>query len=87
VAAVDSAVIQPALALAWPDFEDAVTAPAAGCNLIVTRDPTGFPPSPVTALADRPVRAARLDGPRIPLAALIMKEPDQSLLSFTAVCR
>jgi predicted nucleic acid-binding protein len=53
VAAVDSAVVQQALALAWPDFEDAVTAAAAaaaGCDLIVTRDPAGFAHSPVTAL-------------------------------------
>jgi predicted nucleic acid-binding protein len=50
VAPVDSKVIQSALALAWPDFEDAVTAAAAaeaGCDLIVTRDPAGFPHSPV----------------------------------------
>jgi predicted nucleic acid-binding protein len=53
VAAVDSGVIQHALALAWPDFEDAVTAAAAataGCHLIVTRDPAGFAHSRVTAL-------------------------------------
>jgi len=53
VAPVDSKVIQNAIALAWPDFEDAVTAAAAaqaGCDLIVTRDPRGFPHSPVTVL-------------------------------------
>jgi len=53
VAPVDSRVIQAALALAWPDFEDAVTAAAAaeaGCDLIVTRDPTGFPHSPVAVV-------------------------------------
>jgi len=53
VAPVDSKVLQNAIALAWPDFEDAVTAAAAaqaGCDLIVTRDPRGFPHSPVTAL-------------------------------------
>ena len=53
VAPVDSKVIQNAIALAWPDFEDAVTAAAAaqaGCDLIVTRDPRGFPRSPVTVL-------------------------------------
>lgn len=50
VAAVDQAVLQRALALAWPDFEDAVcaaSAEAAGCDLIVTRDPAGFKGSPV----------------------------------------
>ncbi len=64
VAAVDSAVIQQALTLAWPDFEDAVTAAvaaAAGCNLIVTRDPAGLPHSPVTALT--PEAAAAVLGP------------------------
>lgn len=50
VASVDQTVLQRALALAWPDFEDAVcaaAAEAAGCNLIVTRDPAGFKGSPV----------------------------------------
>jgi predicted nucleic acid-binding protein len=50
VAAVDAAVIQDALALAEPDFEDAVTSSAAnyaGCDAIVTRDPRGFRQSPV----------------------------------------
>jgi len=45
VAAVDKSVIQEALALPSPDFEDSVTAAAArlaGCDLIVTRDPKGF---------------------------------------------
>jgi len=53
VAAVDEAVLQRALALAWPDFEDAVCAAAAeasGCDLIVTRDPDGFKGSPVPPL-------------------------------------
>jgi hypothetical protein len=39
-----------ALGLGWPDFEDAVCAAAAeasGCQAIVTRDPDGFPDSPV----------------------------------------
>jgi len=47
---VDGAVIRSALDLAWPDFEDAVCAAAAvasGCEAIVSRDPAGFPDSPV----------------------------------------
>lgn len=50
VAAVDAAVIQDALSLAEPDFEDAVTSSAAnfaGCDAIVTRDPRGFRQSAV----------------------------------------
>jgi predicted nucleic acid-binding protein len=50
VAPVDEAVVQRALALGWPDFEDAVCAAAAesaGCGLLVTRDPSGFPDAPV----------------------------------------
>ena len=50
VASVDQTVLQRALTLAWPDFEDAVcaaAAEAAGCDLIVTRDPAGFKGSPV----------------------------------------
>src|SRR5947209_4944735 len=45
VAAVDHAVLQEALQLSCPDFEDAVTASAArlaGCEYIITRDPRGF---------------------------------------------
>ncbi len=50
VAAVDQTILQRALTLAWPDFEDAVcaaAAEAAGCDLIVTHDPAGFKGSPV----------------------------------------
>jgi predicted nucleic acid-binding protein len=50
VAPVDAAVIRKALSLGWSDFEEAVcaaAAEAAGCELIVTRDPTGFERSPV----------------------------------------
>jgi len=50
VAAVTQATLQRALTLGWTDFEDAVcaaAAEAAGCDLIVTRDPAGFPASPV----------------------------------------
>ena len=53
VAPVDGAVIQVALTLAWPDYEDAVYAAAAqtsGCDAIVTRDPKGFPNSPVPVI-------------------------------------
>ena len=45
VGAVNEAVITRALALACPDFEDAVgaaCAEAAGCAALVTRDPRGF---------------------------------------------
>ena len=53
VASVDSGVIQEALQLPCPDFEDAVTAAAARlerCDYIVTRDPKGFRGSPVRSL-------------------------------------
>jgi len=53
VAPVDGAVIQEALQLPCPDFEDAVsaaTARVAACYCIVTRDPKGFRGSPVRVL-------------------------------------
>jgi len=53
VALVDTVVIQHALELPLPDFEDAVTAAAAqlaGCDYIVSRDPKGFRGSPVRCL-------------------------------------
>ena len=53
VAPVDSAVLQEALQLSLPDFEDSVTAAAAqlaGCDFIVTRDPKGFRGSPIRPL-------------------------------------
>ena len=53
IAAVDGDVILEALQSHGPDFEDAVTAAAArqaGCDYIVTRDPTGFRASPVRSL-------------------------------------
>lgn len=53
VAAVGQATLQRALTLGWTDFEDAVcaaAAEAAGCDLIVTRDPAGFPASPVQSV-------------------------------------
>lgn len=45
VAPVDEAVLRRALAMRWPDFEDAVCAAAgeaAGCHAIATRDISGF---------------------------------------------
>lgn len=53
VAPVNAAVMQEALELPCPDFEDAVTAAAArpaGCHYILTRDPKGFRGSPVRPL-------------------------------------
>ncbi|HVP47923.1 MAG TPA: PIN domain-containing protein [Bryobacteraceae bacterium] len=53
VARVDGVVIRRALTLGWADFEDAVTAAAAEaahCDAIVTRDPKGFPDSPVRVI-------------------------------------
>jgi predicted nucleic acid-binding protein len=53
VAAVDRAVLDAALLLPGPDFEDAVTVAAAqhaACDFIVTRDPKGFRGSPVRHL-------------------------------------
>ena len=58
VAAVNAAVLQEALQLSFPDFEDAVTAAAArlaGCECIVTRDPRGFRGSPVRSLTPEAV--------------------------------
>ncbi len=58
VARVDAAVIQEALQLSAPDFEDAVTAAAArlaDCDFIVTRDPKWFRGSPVRALTPEAV--------------------------------
>jgi predicted nucleic acid-binding protein len=58
VAAVDGAVLQEALHLPFPDFEDAVTAAAAklaGCEYIVTRHPKGFRTSPIRAITPEAV--------------------------------
>jgi predicted nucleic acid-binding protein len=58
VATVDGAVVQEALQLPFPDFEDAVTAAAAqlaGCECIVTRDPKGFRGSSVRSLTPEAV--------------------------------
>jgi predicted nucleic acid-binding protein len=54
VAAVDRVVLQEALDLPCTVFEDAVSAAAAhaaGCELIVTRDPKGFRGSMVSVLS------------------------------------
>ena len=54
VAPVDGAVLRSAVALAWSDFEDAVTAAAAKrarCQAIVTRNPRDFRHSPVRVLS------------------------------------
>ncbi len=70
VAAVDQRVVQRALALGWPDFEDAVVAAAAeaaGCVAIVSRDPEGFPDSPVPVL-----------DPAAALGWLLTEEPGES---------
>ena len=56
VAAVDGAILRRALALGWPDFEDAVcaaAAEAASCDLLVTRDADGFKDSPVPVAGPR----------------------------------
>jgi predicted nucleic acid-binding protein len=53
VAPLDQDVLRRALALDWPDFEDAVCAAAAEaceCDGIVTRDPAGFRHSPVDVI-------------------------------------
>jgi predicted nucleic acid-binding protein len=53
IAAVDGPVLQDALNLPLPDFEDSVTiaaARAAECDYIVTRDPKDFRGSPIRCL-------------------------------------
>jgi predicted nucleic acid-binding protein len=50
VAPVNEAILRRAVALGWPDLEDGVCAAAAealGCDVIASRDPSGFPDSPV----------------------------------------
>ena len=61
VAAVDAAVLSAAVALGWPDFEDAVTAAAARrarCDAIVTRNPRDFKRFPVRVMAPAEAVAA-----------------------------
>ncbi len=65
VAPVDADVIRTALDMGWTDFEDAVTAAAAaraGCDVVVTRDPAGFPRSPVQVLTPEAAAAALASG-------------------------
>ena len=53
VAPIDEAVLRAALALEWPDFEDAVTAAGARrakCDAVVTRNPRDFKGAPVRVL-------------------------------------
>jgi len=67
VATIDMDVIQRALLLASRDFEDAVTAAAAeaaGCDAIVSRDPKGFPRSPVQVLTPESAAAVFRFPPR-----------------------
>jgi predicted nucleic acid-binding protein len=52
-ARVDEQVLRQALALSWPDFEDAVCAAAAviaGCDALATRDPRGFRDAPLPVM-------------------------------------
>lgn len=60
VAPVDVTVLRSALGLAWPDFEDAVTAATARrtkCDAIVTRNQKGFRGSPIRVLTPTEVLA------------------------------
>ncbi len=60
IAGVDGPVLQEALQMAVPDFEDAVTASAArwaGCGAVVTRDPKGFRGAAVPAMTPEAARA------------------------------
>lgn len=53
VAPIDDHVVRRALALGWPDFEDAVCAAAAvasACDALVTRDPDGYPNPPLPVI-------------------------------------
>lgn len=53
IAAVDGTVLRKALSLPFSDFEDAVCASCAvesGCEVIVTRDATGFRGAPLRVL-------------------------------------
>jgi predicted nucleic acid-binding protein len=64
VAPVDVGVLRRALALGGPDFEDSVcvgAAEAAGCEALVTRDPAGFPDTPL-AVVEPPTALALLSG-------------------------
>lgn len=61
VAPVDGAVLRHAANLGWRDFEDAVCAAAAaqaGCQLIATRDPSGFEDTEIPVMDPRAALAA-----------------------------
>jgi len=67
VAPVDGPVLRRALALQWQDYEDAVCAASAegvGCDVILSRDPKGFPKSPVRVLEPRAALALLRETPR-----------------------
>ena len=64
IAPVDGPVLRRAVALGWPDFEDAVcaaAAEAAGCDLLMPRDPHGYLQSPVTVV-DAPTALSLIRG-------------------------
>lgn len=67
VAPVDGAVVSQALAMGWPDFEDAVCAAAgvaAGCHALATRDGDGFKRSALPVMtAMEALTALRSTGP------------------------
>lgn len=66
IAPVDGPVLRRALSLGWSDFEDAVCAAAAegiGCDAIISRDPRGFPKSPVRILDPGAAVALLREGP------------------------
>jgi predicted nucleic acid-binding protein len=53
VAPMNDMVVRRALVFGWPDFEDAVCAAAAeasGCEVLVTRDPDGYPSPPLPVI-------------------------------------
>ena len=65
IAPVDGPILRRALALGWPDFEDAVCAAAAegaGCDAIISRDTKGFLKSPVRVLDPRAALALLREG-------------------------
>jgi predicted nucleic acid-binding protein len=66
IAPVDGPILRRALALGWPDFEDAVCAAAAegaGCDAIISRDAKGFVNSPLRVLDPRAALALLREGP------------------------
>ncbi len=67
VATVDRAVLWRAATLDWSDFEDAVcamSADAAGCDAIVTRNVGDFAQEPVPVLTPEAALALLLEGKR-----------------------